>query len=185
MTGLLEREKELARIGQALGQTRAGRGGALLIWGLAGIGRDSSSVVISMARQSSASRAPPYSVGTDRPNRPIAAAPEMMRSGDVEVSAVDVLGVRADLPLGEVAQGRAQQAVIPARADVLQRREPARDAGQPQVGLHRVGRAAAREEAAGWSCAADASSAATGWPLEAAHSAIARPASLCEYAHTM
>ncbi len=41
MTGLLEREKELARIGQALGQTRAGRGGALLIWGLAGIGKSS------------------------------------------------------------------------------------------------------------------------------------------------
>ena len=69
--------------------------------------------------------------------------------GDVEVPAVDVLGVRADLPLGEVAQGRAQEAVILARPDVFQRREPARDAGEAQVGLHRVGRAASREEAAG------------------------------------
>jgi hypothetical protein len=41
MTGLLEREKELAQIGHALDQARAGRGGALMIWGPAGNGKTS------------------------------------------------------------------------------------------------------------------------------------------------
>ena len=38
---LLEREGELARVGDALGRAKAGRGGAVLIWGLAGIGKSS------------------------------------------------------------------------------------------------------------------------------------------------
>lgn len=41
MAGLLEREKELAQIGHALDQARAGLGGALVIWGPAGIGKTS------------------------------------------------------------------------------------------------------------------------------------------------
>jgi DNA-binding CsgD family transcriptional regulator len=41
VTGLLERDRELARIGHLLDQARAGRGGALLIWGPAGIGKSS------------------------------------------------------------------------------------------------------------------------------------------------